>query len=94
MWALWLLVLRRQGATGAKRSVLGHVQGVVLFVCIVFCFTHRCCATVQVLVVSEVDRVHPVLYPLLRRELHKQAGRLVSAFEADGRRNDTDLLFV
>lgn len=33
--------------------------------------------SLQVLVVSEVDRVHPVLYPLLRRDLQKQAGRLV-----------------
>lgn len=32
----------------------------------------------QVLVVSEVNRVHPVLYPLLRKDLQKQAGRLVS----------------
>jgi hypothetical protein len=38
--------------------------------------------TVQVLVVSEVDRVHTVLYPLLRRDLQKQGGRLVSAIEA------------
>jgi hypothetical protein len=37
---------------------------------------------VQVLVVSEVDRVHPVLYPLLRRELQKQAGRLVSSYSS------------
>lgn len=35
------------------------------------------CACLQVLVVSEVDRVHPVLHPLLRRDLQKQAGRLV-----------------
>lgn len=35
------------------------------------------CACLQVLVVSEVDRVHPVLHPLLRKDLQKQAGRLV-----------------
>jgi hypothetical protein len=35
------------------------------------------CAVVQVLVVSEVDRVHPILHPLLRGDIEKQAGRLV-----------------
>lgn len=32
----------------------------------------------QVLVVSEVDRVHPILHPLLRGDIQKQGGRLVS----------------
>jgi hypothetical protein len=36
----------------------------------------------QVLVVSEVDRVAPILHPLLRRDLEKQAGRLVRLMAA------------
>jgi hypothetical protein len=35
-----------------------------------------------VLVVSEVDRVHPILHPLLRNDIEKQAGRLVSGTAA------------
>lgn len=41
------------------------------------CVVIRCTA-LQVLVLSEVDRVHPILYPLLRRDVEKQSGRLVS----------------
>jgi hypothetical protein len=36
----------------------------------------------QVLVVSEVDRVLPILHPLLRGDIEKQAGRLVSSSAA------------
>jgi hypothetical protein len=36
----------------------------------------------QVIIVTEVDRVHAVLHPLLRRDLEKQGGRLVRASHA------------